>query len=343
MRPIANPPNPWHSTHCDYLGEAPPAALEVYEESARSIVVENDSPDVGFRWSVNAYRGCFHACAYCYARPSHQYLGFGAGTDFERKIVVKTNAPELLRAAFAKRSWTGELLAMSGNTDCYQPLEASYELTRRMLMVCVEHRQPVGLITKGALIRRDVNLLAELHRVARATVSLSIPFADDVTARKIEPSASPPSARFAAMRALADAGVPVGINIAPIIPGLNDRDVPELLERAHAAGARRAAIIPVRLPREVLPVFRLRLREGFSPSEVRKIEHGVEEMRGGDGRMNNSRFGERMTGEGARWQATEALFDAHVKRLDMNGAHEWTEPPATFRRPTAQTSLFGED
>ena len=150
LRPVSNPPNPWHSSHVEYLGEeAPNATLEVYEEEARSILAENDSPDLGFRWSANPYRGCFHACAYCYARPSHQYLGFGAGTDFERRIVVKTNAPSLLREAFERRSWTGELVLLSGNTDCYQPLEASYELTRRMLEACRDYRNPVGVITKG--------------------------------------------------------------------------------------------------------------------------------------------------------------------------------------------------
>ena len=347
LRPVSNPPNPWHGSHVEYLGEAAPnATLEVYEEEARSILAENDSPDLGFRWSANPYRGCFHACAYCYARPSHQYLGFGAGTDFDRRIVVKTNAPSLLREAFERRSWTGELVLLSGNTDCYQPLEASYELTRGLLEACRDYRNPVGVITKGALVRRDAALLDEINRVARATVSISIPFADDATGRKIEPSASTTTARFEAMRALCDAGVSVGINVAPVIPGLNDRDVPELLERAHAAGATRASLIPVRLSAEVLPIFRERIREVLSPSEVRKIEHGIEEMRGGGGRMNDSSFGARMTGVGARWAATEALFDAHVKRLGLNagadGGDRWATVPATFRRPTAQRSLFEE-
>lgn len=211
MRPVSNPPNPWNSTHVDWLGDPPPARLTVFEEDARSILSENDSPDVGFRWSVNPYRGCFHACAYCYARPTHQYLGFGAGTDFERRIVAKVNAAALLEQAFNRRSWLGERIAFSGVTDCYQPLEAHYGLTRSCLEVCARFRNPVGIITKGALVRRDVDVLQQLHRTAAVRVHLSIPVADDDTARIIEPGASLPSQRFAAMEALARAGVPVGL------------------------------------------------------------------------------------------------------------------------------------
>ena len=159
MRPVSNPPNPWASADVVWLDEPPPARLELFEERAKSVVSENDSPDVAFRYSVNPYRGCIHACAYCYARPSHQYLGYGAGTDFDRKIVVKVNAPELLEEAFAARGWTGDAITFSGNTDCYQPIEASYAITRRCLEVCHAFRNPVGIITKGALIERDGQLL----------------------------------------------------------------------------------------------------------------------------------------------------------------------------------------
>jgi DNA repair photolyase len=168
---VSNPPNPWASQHVELLGEPPPAELTVYEERAKSIVASNDSPDIPFRYSVNPYRGCFHACAYCYARPGHQHLGFGAGTDFDRRIVVKTNAAELLRKRFLSRAWRGDLLAFSGVTDCYQPLEAGYGLTRACLSVCLEFRNPVAVVTKGALVRRDAALLADLAREAAATVT----------------------------------------------------------------------------------------------------------------------------------------------------------------------------
>src|SRR4051812_35386883 len=190
VRPVANPPNPWSSTHVEWLEEPPPAALSIFEEEARSVLSENDSPDIGFRYSVNPYRGCLHACAYCYARPSHQYLGFGAGTDFDRKIVVKKNAPEVLRRELMRPSWTGERIMFSGNTDCYQPLEASYGLTRGCLEVCLDFQNPVSLITKSVLVRRDLDLLVELARRASVSFHMSICFADDEAARKMEPYAS---------------------------------------------------------------------------------------------------------------------------------------------------------
>lgn len=282
----------------------------------------------------------------CYARPSHQWLGFGAGTDFERKLVVKVNAPELLRATFMKPSWKGELIAFSGDTDCYQPLEASYELTRRCLEVCAEFKNPVGLITKSAVIRRDVELLARLARDARLHVTLSIPFAKDDVARSIEPGASSPARRFDTLRILSDAGIPTGVAIAPVIPGLNDSDIPEILERAYAAGARSAFMILVRLPGEVLPVFRERIHQELSPERVRKIEHAIEELRGGGGRMNDSRFGARFRGQGERWRAIESLFELHRRRLGFDDERtegsvgEGDERSTTFVRPTRQLGLF---
>src|SRR6266566_6628310 len=221
-RPISNPPNPWLSTEVEYLDEIPPARLEVYEDHTREILSHNDSPDVGFSWSVNPYRGCFHACAYCYARPSHEYLGFGAGTDFESKLVVKRNAAALLREVFLKPSWTGELVVFSGVTDCYQPVEASLGLTRACLEVCAEFHNPVAIITKAALILRDLNLLRQLHQEAAIRVFLSIPFADDPTARKVEPQAPSITKRLATLKTIAEAGIFTGVSIAPVIPGLND-------------------------------------------------------------------------------------------------------------------------
>lgn len=338
-RPIDNPPSPWSSTHVEWLEEPPPATLSIFEEDARSILSKNDSPDIPFRYSLNPYRGCLHACAYCYARPSHQYLGWGAGTDFDRKIVVKKNAPEVLRQELMRPSWQGEVIVFSGNTDCYQPVEASYELTRRCLEVCLEFRNPVGVITKSALIRRDVALLADLAKRARATVTLSIAFASDEVARKMEPYASRPSHRFEVMRKLTDAGVSTGIIVAPVIPGLNDTDIPALLERAKDAGAQRASMTLLRLAAEVLPVFDQRLGEAF-PERADKVRHAIREIRGG--KMNESAFGARFAGQGPRWKAIEALFDLHCRRLGLDGERLLPDETTgtTFRRPSRQGTLF---
>ncbi|HTO87338.1 MAG TPA: PA0069 family radical SAM protein [Thermoanaerobaculia bacterium] len=338
VRPVSNPPNPWESVHAEWLGKPPEARLEVFEEEARSILSENDSPDVGFRFSVNPYRGCFHGCAYCYARPSHQYWGFGAGTDFERKIVVKKNAPELLRKELARRSWNGETIAFSGNTDCYQPLEAAYGLTRRCLEACADFRNPVAIITKGALVRRDVDLLLRMSRQTPVSVTVSIAFAEDAVSRALEPGTSPPSQRFETLRILSEAGLRAGISVAPTIPGLNDSDIGGLLERAREAGARFAFQTLLRLPAEVLPVFVERLREAF-PDRVRRVLHSIEEVRGG--KMNESAFGKRMHGEGPRWEAIEALFETQCRRLGLNLRDE-AEIPSGFRRPVRQATLFAD-
>lgn len=341
LLPVHNPPNRFSSTTLEYDEQAPPAHLEIFEERARSVISENDSPDVPMRFSVNPYRGCVHACAYCYARPSHQYLGFGAGTDFDRKIVVRVNAPEVLRATFDKRGWKGESITFSGNTDCYQPLERSYELTRRCLEACADYRNPVHVITKSALVRRDVALLARLSREARCGVTLSIPFADDEMARAIEPYASAPSARFETVRQLADAGIVVGVNIAPVIAGLNDTQIVDVLERAQVAGARSVALLPVRLAAEVLPVFLERLEAAY-PARLSKIKSALAQVRGG--KLDESAFGRRMRGEGPRWEAIAGLFHAHRRRLGFETFDpEAPDEPAeatTFTRPSAQRSLF---
>jgi len=337
MKLVANPPHPWNDIQREWIDAPPDAELEVYEEQAKTVLSENDSPDLGFRFSLNPYRGCFHACAYCYARPTHQYWDFGAGTDFERKIIVKTNAAEKLREAFMKRSWQGELVVFSGNTDCYQPLEASYRLTRGCLEVCREFRNPVGIITKSAIIRRDIDVLSALVRDARAHVYFSIAFADDKMARAIEPGAPLPSTRFAAMRALSEAGIPVGVSVAPTIPGLNDSQIAEILERAHENGARRAFRVLLRLPSEVKPVFIERLTKAF-PDRTQKVLNAMREMR--DGKLYQSDFGQRGVGRGQRWEAIEWLFDLTCKKLGINQTREkdmHPTAPTTFRRPGEQT------
>ncbi len=298
----------------EWEGEAPPADLCLYEERAKSALSENKSPDIGFRWSVNPYRGCFHACAYCYARPTHPYLGFGAGTDFDRKIVVKVNIVERLRAAFQKRSWRRERVAFSGNTDCYQPIEAHYRLTRGCLEACADYANPVSLITKGKLVRRDVDVLQQLQREAGCSVAVSIPFANDEHARAIEPYASPPSKRFETLRILSKAGIDTSVGVAPIIPGLNDDQVPEILKRARDAGATGAFKTMLRLPLEVGPIFDARLAEAF-PLRHAKVMNAIRDARGGQ--MTDSHFGSRMSGRGARWDTIEQLFSTHCRRLGL--------------------------
>jgi len=337
MRVVSNPPNPFESQHRELLEPAPQARLEVYEDATREILSRNESPDLPFRWSVNPYRGCFHACAYCYARPSHSYWGFGAGTDFDSKIIVKPDAPTLLRDAFMKPSWRGELIVFSGNTDCYQPLEATYGLTRGCLEVCAEFRNPVGIITKAALVRRDLDLLKRLREVAWVRVYCSIPFADDDTARKVEPQAPSITKRFETMRALSEAGIPTGISIAPVIPGLNEDDIPELLSRARHAGARTATFILLRLPREVEPVFLERMSAAF-PDRLKKITNRIREVRGGA--LSETEFFKRHYGSGSYWQMIEQLFEVGRRKAGFPEEDD-EDIPQTFRRPAPeQTTLF---
>ena len=338
LRPVHNPPNPWATTHVEWLGDPPTQAPRVFEEEARSLLTENDSPDIPFRFGANPYRGCQHACAYCYARPTHQYLDFGAGSDFELKLVVKVNAPELLERAFRRPSWRGEFVMFSGVTDCYQPLEASYQLTRRCLEVCLRCRNPVAVITKGTLVRRDAELLAQLARVAAARVYVSIPFSDEGHSRALEPGAPLPSQRFATLRALSEAGVPTGVAVAPILPGLSDRQIPEILARARDAGATRAFPTLLRLPAEVRPVFEERLQAAL-PEHAARVLAALEAMR--EGRRNDNRFGARFCGSGPRWQAVADLFRVQCRRL---GLHTGAEAALreTFRRPHGQGELFSD-
>jgi DNA repair photolyase len=336
MKLISNPPNPFESTQRDGLEPPPRMEIQLFEDDTKQILSRNDSPDLPFNWSVNPYRGCFHACAYCYARPSHEYWGFGAGTDFESKIVLKRRAAALLRQAFAKPSWKGELIVFSGNTDCYQPIEATLGLTRACLEVCAEHRNPVGIITKGALPVRDVDVFKQLHEEAWIRVYFSIAFTDDDMARLVEPQAPTISKRFETMRILSEAGIPTGISMAPIIPGLNEDGIPELLSRAKSVGATTATWSLLRLSGHVEDVFLERMREAF-PDRISKITHRIQEVRGGS--LNDSDFFSRHHGSGTYWRFIEKLFELGCRRAGL--ASEESPVPQTFRRPSAQQSLFG--
>lgn len=329
MKKVDNPPNRFDAWSREFLEEPPTAALEIFEEEAKSILSENKSPDLDFRWSLNPYRGCFHACSYCYARPSHEYLGFGAGTDFESKIVVKTNAAPLLRQTFEKSSWQGELILFSGDTDCYQPLERHYQLTRQCLQICLEYRNPVSLITKSPLIVRDGELIAQLSKQSYAHVTASIAFADDEMARRVEPQAPKPSRRFEMIAELAEKGIYVSVLIAPVIPGLNEAQIAQVLQRAKDAGAQSAGLVILRLPGAVKEVFLGRMQKEF-PDRYKKIESFIRNARGG--RLYNPSFHERYKGHGQYWRMIEELFKFEVKRLDLN--HAPSTIPNTFKRPS---------
>lgn len=277
MRRVSNPPNPWEQ-RVEWLDEIPPAKLEVFEDATRSILAKNSSPLVGFEFGLNPYRGCQHACAYCEARPRHEWLGFGAGTDFDRKIVVKPRAASLLREAFDAPSWKGDLVVMSGATDPYQPLEASYALTRACLDVCAEYRNPVAIFTKSVLVERDIDILARLGAEASATVTVSIPFWDPATARALEPFVPTPARRMKAVARLAAAGVGVGVAVTPLVPGLSDVDLPAILDAAKTAGARRITAGLLRLGPSIAPIFRERLEAELplrAAGVLRKLEDRV--------------------------------------------------------------------
>jgi DNA repair photolyase len=302
-----NPPNRFDPVEIEWDEEPPVAELQVVEDDSKGILSHNDSPDLGFDWSVNPYRGCTHACAYCYARGYHEYLGWGAGSDFERRIVVKLNAAGLLRARFDEPRWSGELIAFSGVTDCYQALERRYRLTRGCLEVCAEYQNPVSVVTRSPLVTRDIDLLRILAEHGAVGVTFSLPLLDREVQKALEPGAPAPEARLRAMSALSEAGIPVGVSLGPVIPGLSDREIPTILERARACGARWAWRGLIRLPGPVASVFETRLREVL-PGRAESVLARIDRMRGG--KRNEPRFSARMEGRGEdpSWQAVEQLF-----------------------------------
>lgn len=304
-----DPPNRFDSIHLQWDEESQQTLdrreIEYLTDNSKSIVAENNSPDIPFRYSLNPYRGCVHGCSYCYARPTHEYLGFNAGLDFETRIVVKPNAAELFRRFLSRRSWNCEPIAFSGVTDCYQPVERQLRLTEQCLQVASECNQPVTIVTKNALVTREVDLLASMARRNLVHVNLSITTLDPQLARDMEPRTSIPAARLRAIKTLADADVPVGVMVAPMIPGLNDHETAEILNRAKQAGAIVAGYVLLRLPLTVAPVFEHWLRER-RPEQAEKVLGRIEQTR--DGRRNDSEFGRRMIGSGKIAEQIRAMF-----------------------------------
>jgi DNA repair photolyase len=310
----------------------------VYLEASRSVINRVDSPDLGYHWTLNPYRGCEAGCAYCYGRPSHETLGFSCGLDFETRIVAKPNAPRLLRSELASPAWCGEAIALSGVTDPYQPLEAKLQITRGCLEVMAECRQPVSIVTKSRLVTRDLDLLVRLARHRAVTVGVSVTTLDPALAAVMEPRASRPADRLRAVRELSAAGVPVMVYTAPIIPGLNDREIPRLLQAASEAGARSAHWMMVRLPRQVKTIFLDWLRTHF-PGRAARIEALIRQAHGG--RLYDARFGVRHRGSGPVVDQIEALFKLFAGRY---GLDQPLRPPSSsaFRKPldAGQLRLF---
>ncbi|AMV36212.1 PA0069 family radical SAM protein [Planctomyces sp. SH-PL62] len=345
-----NPPNRFDRVHheieletvqddADYLEGLRRPETEFLEDHSRSIIAENQSPDVGFEASINPYRGCEHGCIYCYARPTHEFLGLSAGLDFETRILVKREAPALLRAALDSPRWRPRVLSMSGVTDPYQPIERKLRLTRACLEVMAEYRQPVTIVTKNRLVARDVDVLADLAKHRAAGVLVSITTLNPAMAAEMEPRTSRPSGRLAAIRTLSEAGVPTGVMVAPVIPGLTDHEMPAILEAAAKAGARIAGYVPVRLPMAVAPLFEDWL-ERHRPDAKTKVLNRIRSMHGG--KLYDARFGDRMRGEGPIADVIARVFKTSCRRLDLN-VQPWPVTAEAFQRPAkrdGQLRLF---
>ena len=336
-----NPPNRFEALHRERLElqdeEGGASKTQFLIDSSRSILARNDSPDIPFTYSLNPYRGCEHGCIYCYARPSHEYLGFSAGIDFESKIMVKTHAPELLAEAFESKSWNPQVVALSGNTDCYQPVERKLGLTRQCLEVFHRYGNPVSMITKNALLLRDLDILRSLARENLIHVLISITSLDADLLRVLEPRTSAPNLRLQALEELASNGIPVGVNVAPVIPGLNDQEIPSILRESAARGATMACSILLRLPGPVKDLFHEWLQKEM-PERAKKITSLIRQTR--EGAMSDSRFGSRMSGTGEVAGAIHRLFALHAARYGLQ--ERWPElSTARFRRRgSAQQELF---
>ena len=317
--------------------EDPLPRTQFLKDHTRTIITYNDSPDVGFGASINPYRGCEHGCIYCYARPTHEYLGFSSGLDFETKIMVKENAPALLREELSSTRWQPQVLAMSGVTDPYQHIERRLKITRGCLEVLAEFRNPVCIITKNQLVTRDTDLLGELARNNAVAVFISLTTLDTELRKVMEPRTAPPAARLATITKLALAGVPVGVLLAPVIPGLTDQEIPSLVQAAVEAGARFAGHVTLRLPHAVAPLFEQWLENHF-PEKKEKVLNRLRALRGG--KLYDAQFGKRMRGEGVFADQMDQMFDVACRKAGI--AHNEPElSTAAFRRSAAsQLSLW---
>ncbi len=339
-----NPPNRFERLHIEVdedVHELPrepgaPVRTEYFYDTTRSLITRNDSPDVPFETSLNPYRGCEHGCVYCYARPYHEYLGLSAGLDFETKIFVKERAPDLLRDELSKRSWQPRMLALSGVTDPYQPVERRLAITRGCLQVLARFRNPVGVITKNILVTRDIDVLGQLAEHDAVHVALSLTTLDEGLRRVMEPRTATSDQRLEAVARLNDVGIPAGVMMAPLVPGLTDHEIPKLLERAAEAGARFAGYTMLRLPHAVAPLFMAWLDE-HAPTRKRKVLGRLRDLRGGA--LTDSRYGSRMRGEGRFAELVASMF--HTARERAGIPRRLPPLSATaFRRPDATPSLF---
>ena len=337
MRHVTNPPNPYDRYTAEYVGEPPPTKLEVFEETATKKVITKafaSDWEGGWRYTVNCYRGCVHGCTYCFARRYHEFLGYGAGTDFETKIVVKPNAPQILREELKKTRRKMPHIDFSFATDPYLPLEAEYQLTRKCLEVCAEFQVPVGVITKSPLVTRDIGVLKKLKKVS---VFFSLPFLTKEKSNPFEPYTPVPEARFRAMKQIADAGIEVGIAVAPVIPGYNESDIPGLLERAKESGATRAFMSMLHIDSDSIEAYFVeKMYERLPPTRVTKIVNTIKRERGGG--LQHRTYKDRDAGKTEQWEVTKKLFDFHARRLGFR-QHEMPAEAAEEKLPTQQ-SLF---
>ena len=336
-----NPPNRFELIRYELLedgerDERPAPATQFLRDSTASIIATNDSPDVPFAASINPYRGCEHGCVYCYARPYHEYLGFSIGLDFETKIMVKEEAPALLRKELSSKKWQPQILGMSGVTDCYQPIERRLQLTRRCLEVLADFRNPVWIVTKNRLVTRDIDVLQKLTAHDAASVVIAVTTLDADLARVMEPRATAPAGRLQTIRELTAAGIPTAVLVAPTIPGLTDHEMPAILAAARDAGATHANYTMLRLPHGLPELFENWLDQHF-PEKKDKVLSRVRELRGG--KINDPRFGARMKGEGAIAEAVKQMFQVTYRKLGFGG--KTTLSTAAFRRPNeTPLSLF---
>jgi len=321
----------WQQPQAEAEEDAPPLRTTVTIDSSRSIIARNDSPDVPFEQSVNPYRGCEHGCVYCFARPSHAYLGLSPGLDFETRLFAKTAAPELLRTELSQPGYRCSVIALGANTDPYQPIEREYRITRRVLEVLQEFNHPVGVVSKSTLVQRDIDILAPMAARHLASVAISVTTLDRDLARHLEPRAATPARRLDTIRALSAAGIPVTVLASPMIPALNDHELDAILEAARAAGAVGAGYILLRLPLELTPLFEEWL-EAHAPGKAKHVMSLIRQSR--EGKTYRSAFGTRMTGTGAYAEMLRLRFATACRRLGLNERRSVTRLDTNqFRRP----------